>query len=315
MDARFLRHAPGAEQSASWPRRSRRRASRRRSTWAATAPSPRWPRASSRGPAPASVRARHAADRHRQRSGQELRPRRSDVEALARNVRRHRRRPRDAPRRRPAASRATTPARSSPRTGSSTRPAGASPRASSSLRNEDRAAIGAIPLVRDSVATSSSTPARSCAPSSSRTSTTTSSTSRVTADGEPNAGRGLTDLIVKGTRIYGGAWIFDDRRGARRRTLRGGARSPGKRDWISKAILHLDGLPLSPEALAKIGVALGRRERHEDRAALSQQGDPHRGADRRRGVSFHAARTHRRGGARAHADRAIATLRTGLRRP
>ncbi|MDB4967358.1 MAG: uncharacterized protein JWN44_3047 [Myxococcales bacterium] len=76
---------------------------------------------------------------------------------------------------------------------------------------------------------------------------------RVTADGETRQWHGLTDLIVKGTRIYGGLWVFDP------------AAQPddgrfevipftGKRDWISKALVHLDGSGLAAEALAAVGV-------------------------------------------------------------
>src|SRR6185436_1160434 len=75
----------------------------------------------------------------------------------------------------------------------------------------------------------------------------------VTADGETTAWTGLSDLVVKGTRIYGGMWIFDEQ-----------ARSDdgkfevvpfaGKRDWISKALVHWRKSGLSPEGLARIGV-------------------------------------------------------------
>lgn len=64
---------------------------------------------------------------------------------------------------------------------------------------------------------------------------------------------GLTDLIVKGTRVYGGAWVFDKH-----------ARHDdgkfevipfhGKRDWTSKAIVDLDGNPVTEEMLNAIGV-------------------------------------------------------------
>jgi diacylglycerol kinase family enzyme len=72
-------------------------------------------------------------------------------------------------------------------------------------------------------------------------------------DGKMHLWPALTDLIVKGTRVYGGAWIFDDQ-----------ARPDdgqfevvpfaGKRDWISKAIVHLDGNPLGSQTLATVGV-------------------------------------------------------------
>jgi diacylglycerol kinase family enzyme len=75
----------------------------------------------------------------------------------------------------------------------------------------------------------------------------------VTADGQEVVLDGLTDLLVKGTRVYGGAWVFD-------RTSRhdDGAFEVvpfrGKLDWTSKAIVDLDGNPITEEMLNAIGV-------------------------------------------------------------
>jgi len=72
-------------------------------------------------------------------------------------------------------------------------------------------------------------------------------------DGVPFAIDGITDLVVKNTRIYGGAWVFD-------KTSRpdDGAFElvpfRGKRDWTSKAIVDLEGNPLTEEILNEIGV-------------------------------------------------------------
>jgi diacylglycerol kinase family enzyme len=121
------------------------------------------------------------------------------------------------------------------------------------LRNEDRKAIADIPLVRDlwrdqlvyagallrtflaSYVDDGKFDARVC------------------ADGVEQHWRGLTDLVVKGTRIYGGLWVFDP-----------GARPDdgkfevvpfvGKRDWVSKALVHLDGSGITAEAFAAVGV-------------------------------------------------------------
>ena len=74
-----------------------------------------------------------------------------------------------------------------------------------------------------------------------------------TLDGEPFDLDGLTDLIVKNTRVYAGAWVFD-------RTSRhdDGAFElipfRGKRDWASKAIIDLEGNPVTEEMLNEIGV-------------------------------------------------------------
>ncbi len=75
----------------------------------------------------------------------------------------------------------------------------------------------------------------------------------VTADGKKLELTGLTDLIVKGTRVYGGAWVFD------KHAAHDDGRFElvpfrGKRDWTSKAIVDLEGNPLTEEMLNAIGV-------------------------------------------------------------
>ncbi len=78
---------------------------------------------------------------------------------------------------------------------------------------------------------------------------------RVTAtlDGQPVELEGLTDLIVKNTRVYAGAWVFDE-------TSRHDdgvfelVPFVGKRDWASKAIRDLRGFPLDEEVLQGIGL-------------------------------------------------------------
>ncbi|CAN5806035.1 hypothetical protein BH09MYX1_BH09MYX1_49260 [soil metagenome] len=76
---------------------------------------------------------------------------------------------------------------------------------------------------------------------------------RVVADGVVHDLEGLTDLIVKGTRIYGGAWVFD-RASAHDDGKFEVVPFQGKRDWTSKAIVDLDGNPLDEDALNAIGV-------------------------------------------------------------
>ncbi len=74
-----------------------------------------------------------------------------------------------------------------------------------------------------------------------------------TFDGRAVEIDGLTDLIVKNTRVYAGAWVFD-------RTSRhdDGAFEvvpfAGKRDWVSKAIVDLDGNPVTEEDLNAVGL-------------------------------------------------------------
>jgi diacylglycerol kinase family enzyme len=63
----------------------------------------------------------------------------------------------------------------------------------------------------------------------------------------------LTDLIVKGTRVYGGAWVFD--RAARHDDgLFEVVPFRGKLDWTSKAIVDLEDNPITEEMLNAIGV-------------------------------------------------------------
>lgn len=75
----------------------------------------------------------------------------------------------------------------------------------------------------------------------------------LTLDGERFELEGLTDLIVKNTRVYAGAWVLDD-----------SARHDdgvfelvpfvGKRDWLSKALFNLEFVPLDQEKLEEIGL-------------------------------------------------------------
>lgn len=73
------------------------------------------------------------------------------------------------------------------------------------------------------------------------------------ADGVEHELEGLTDLVVKATRIYGGMWVFD-------RTSRhdDGAFEVvpfrGRRDWTSKALVDLDGNPITEEVLNAVGI-------------------------------------------------------------
>ncbi|HTQ42135.1 MAG TPA: diacylglycerol kinase family protein [Polyangiaceae bacterium] len=78
-------------------------------------------------------------------------------------------------------------------------------------------------------------------------------TATVEADGRSVVLEGLTDLVVKGTRVYGGAWVFD------RNSRHDDGRFEvvpfrGKLDWTSKAIVDLDGNPITEEMLNTIGV-------------------------------------------------------------
>jgi diacylglycerol kinase family enzyme len=75
----------------------------------------------------------------------------------------------------------------------------------------------------------------------------------VIADGKTIELEGLTDLVVKNTRIYGGAWVFD-RRATHDDGLFEIVPFRGKRDWASKAIVDLEGNPVTEDVLNAIGV-------------------------------------------------------------
>jgi diacylglycerol kinase family enzyme len=75
----------------------------------------------------------------------------------------------------------------------------------------------------------------------------------VEADGRHVTLDGLTDLVVKGTRVYGGAWVFD-RSSRHDDGLFEVVPFRGKRDWTSKAIVDLEGNPVTEEMLNAIGV-------------------------------------------------------------
>ncbi len=74
-----------------------------------------------------------------------------------------------------------------------------------------------------------------------------------TLDGQRVELEGLTDLIVKNTRVYAGAWVFDE-----------SAQHDdgvfelvpfvGKNDWVSKAIRDLQVVPLNEGMLEEIGL-------------------------------------------------------------
>lgn len=74
-----------------------------------------------------------------------------------------------------------------------------------------------------------------------------------TLDGRRIELDGLTDLIVKNTRVYAGAWVFDE---SSRHDDGIFELVPfiGKRDWASKAIIDLKDVPLDQEMLEEIGL-------------------------------------------------------------
>jgi diacylglycerol kinase family enzyme len=74
-----------------------------------------------------------------------------------------------------------------------------------------------------------------------------------TLDGQRVELEGLTDLIVKNTRVYAGAWVFDE---SSRHDDGVFELVPfvGKRDWASKALIDLAAVPLDAKMLEEIGL-------------------------------------------------------------
>ena len=74
-----------------------------------------------------------------------------------------------------------------------------------------------------------------------------------TIDGQRIELEGLTDLIVKNTRLYAGAWVFEE---SSRHDDGVFELVPfvGKRDWASKALIDLEAVPLDEKMLEEIGL-------------------------------------------------------------
>jgi diacylglycerol kinase family enzyme len=77
------------------------------------------------------------------------------------------------------------------------------------------------------------------------------------ADGQRRVIEGLTDLVVKNTRVYAGAWVLD-RTSLPDDGLFEVVPFRGKRDWTSKAIVDLEGNPVREEMLNTIGIEHSR---------------------------------------------------------
>jgi diacylglycerol kinase family enzyme len=72
-------------------------------------------------------------------------------------------------------------------------------------------------------------------------------------DGVEQRWERLSDLVVKGTRVYGGLWVLDpqSRHDDGKFEV---VPFAGRRDWISKAMVHLDHSGRFAGALAKVGI-------------------------------------------------------------
>ncbi|MFO0590404.1 MAG: diacylglycerol kinase family protein [Polyangiaceae bacterium] len=76
---------------------------------------------------------------------------------------------------------------------------------------------------------------------------------RGTVDGAPMRLTRLSDLVIKNTRVYAGAWVLD-RTSAHDDGYFEAIPFRGRRDWTSKILVDLDGNPLTEERLNLVGV-------------------------------------------------------------
>ena len=74
-----------------------------------------------------------------------------------------------------------------------------------------------------------------------------------TLDGQRVELDGLTDLIVKNTRVYAGAWVFDET-AHHDDGIFELVPFVGKNDWVSKAIRDLEVVPLNEDMLQELGL-------------------------------------------------------------
>jgi diacylglycerol kinase family enzyme len=128
------------------------------------------------------------------------------------------------------------------------------------LRNEDREAIAAIPVLRDVYRDQLVYAGALLRTFLASYVEDDKFDVRLEADGRVTRWTGLCDLIVKATPVYGGMWIFDEA-GRHDDGLFEVVPFAGKRDWASKAIIHLRSSGLDLESLEKVGLRHSRAER------------------------------------------------------
>ncbi len=122
------------------------------------------------------------------------------------------------------------------------------------LRNEDRDAVGHVPILRDFYRDQLVYVGALVRTFLSSYIEDQKFDVELEADGRYRTYTGLTDLIIKGTRIYGGLWVCDEN--ARHDDgLFEIVPFQGKRDWISKALVMLKGPAIELDDLAKMGLS------------------------------------------------------------
>ncbi len=121
------------------------------------------------------------------------------------------------------------------------------------VRNEDRRLIESIPIVRDLLRDHAVYAGAALRTFLASYVEDQKFDVTVVADGQTVHWTGLTDLVVKATRIYGGMWVFapESRHDDGRFEV---VPFMGKRDWLSKAMVHLDSTGQLERDLATIGV-------------------------------------------------------------
>lgn len=126
-----------------------------------------------------------------------------------------------------------------------------------SRRNEDRRTIEGIPIVREVLRDHALYATAALATFLESYITPDKFNVKAVVDGRRRGFVKLSDFVLKGTRIYAGAWVLD-------RTSRHddgffeAVPFRGKRDWTSKAIVDLEGNPLNEEVLNALGVSHSR---------------------------------------------------------
>ena len=121
------------------------------------------------------------------------------------------------------------------------------------LRNEDRQVVGKIPVLRELYRDQLVYAGALLRTFLASYVSDDKFDAEVHADGQTVTWKGLTDLVVKGTRIYGGMWVFDPQ-SKPDDGLFEVLPFVGKRDWMSKALLHLEQSGTAAVALEKLGI-------------------------------------------------------------
>jgi diacylglycerol kinase family enzyme len=121
------------------------------------------------------------------------------------------------------------------------------------IRNEDRAQISKIPIVREILRDHVVYAGALFRTFLSSYVEDQKFDAELVVDGQKVRWPNLTDLVIKGTRIYGGLWVFDPT-SKHDDGLFEVHPFLGKRDWTSKALVHLDPSGMLNESLENLGI-------------------------------------------------------------